>query len=60
MIVLGCDHAGLKQPFQKLENEIRRALGRIEDPRMVAKYLDTLQGASMAWLYGRDLPVREK
>jgi hypothetical protein len=50
MIVLGCDHAGLKSHFQRLENEMRQALSQLYDPRDVALYLDCLRDWSQNWL----------
>jgi len=59
-LVISSEHAGLKPYFKRLEAELYRALARIDDPRMVKKYLETLQGASMSWISGRDIPITEK
>jgi hypothetical protein len=50
MIVLGSDHAGLKHHFQRLEDELRFGLDRIDDPRKVIDYMRWLLGASAHWL----------
>ena len=53
-IVISSDHAGLRQHFKDLENEIYHALASIDDPRMVAKYLDSLLTTSRVWVRARE------
>lgn len=48
-IVIASDHAGLKPYFKALENEILRVLARVDDPRLVRQYLDTITGCSKGW-----------
>lgn len=49
MIVLGTDHAGLKPSFQRLEDEMRRAIARFEDTRLIESYLRVMTNASKSW-----------
>lgn len=49
MIVLQCDHAGLQPMFQRLEDEMRRVIGQLEDAREVKLYLTELRQASILW-----------
>lgn len=49
-LVISCEHAGLSPAFKMLENEIRRVLARIDEPRQVMDYLIELRLQSAAWL----------
>jgi hypothetical protein len=53
MIVIGSEHAGLRPHFKALEAELIHALASIDDPRMVAKYLDSLLTTSRVWVRAR-------
>jgi hypothetical protein len=53
MIVLSCDHGGLMPSFQRLEDEIRRALDRLDDPRQVREYMEFMRAVSERWREGR-------
>jgi hypothetical protein len=50
MVVLSCDHAGLQPHFQRLEDEIRRTIATIDDPKVVVAYLHCLWTASQEWI----------
>lgn len=56
-LVMSSEHAGLRPYFQKLEDEIRRVLARVDDPRWVKDYLIEMRLQSEAWLR-RSLPLR--
>jgi hypothetical protein len=49
IIVLGCDHAGLRPKFQSLEDEINRAVNAMEEPRRVQEYLEHMRAESAFW-----------
>lgn len=48
-IVTASGHEGLKPHFRALENEIRRVLARVDDPRDVRTYLESLRMTSETW-----------
>lgn len=48
-LVISSEHAGLKPYFQALENEMRRVLARVDDPREVRDYIDMLFWRSRVW-----------
>lgn len=48
-LVISSEHAGLKPYFQALENEMRRVLARVDDPREVREYIDMLIWRSREW-----------
>ena len=48
-LVISSEHAGLKPLFKRLEAELYRALARIDDPKLVRAYLQSLIDASAAW-----------
>ncbi len=50
MVVLSCDHAGLRPEFQRLEDEMREALGRIDGAREVREYLKYMLSSSRFWM----------
>ena len=54
-IVISSGHAGLACCFKALEAEILHALARIDDPRLVAKYLDSLVTTSRVWVKAREV-----
>jgi len=54
-IVISSEHAGLRPYFKQLEGELLHALARIDDPRMVMKYLDSLVTTSRIWLKAREV-----
>lgn len=54
-IVVSSEHAGLRPYFKQLEAELLHALARIDDPRMVMKYLDSLVTTSRVWLKAREV-----
>jgi hypothetical protein len=45
----------LRPYFKQLEAELLHALARIDDPRMVMKYLDSLVTTSRVWLKAREV-----
>lgn len=49
-LVLSSEHAGLRPHFKALEDEIYRVLARIDDPREVRHYLQTIREVSRMWL----------
>lgn len=57
MVVLSCDHAGLRPVFQRFEDEMRRRLDRIDDPREMLRYINVIRAASQRWMsdYEREL-----
>jgi len=58
-IVISSEHAGLRSHFKALEAELYHALASIDDPRMVAKYLDSLLTTSRVWVRARQA-MRER
>ena len=60
MIVLGCDHAGLRPEFQMLENELVRAVGEFMRSHDVMRYLREIQNASKLWVSVHHAREREK
>lgn len=54
-IVISSEHQGLRPYFKQLEGELLHALARIDDPRMVMKYLDSLVTTSRVWLKAREV-----
>jgi hypothetical protein len=48
-IVIASDHAGLKPEFRALENEMYKALSRVDEPREVKHYLMAMRRASREW-----------
>lgn len=54
-IVVSFDHAGLRPHGQRLADEIRHVLARIDDPRLVASYLEWLRFESEKWFEGKRL-----
>jgi len=58
-IVISSEHAGLRPHFKQLEAELLHALANIDDPRMVAKYLDSLLTTSRVWVRARQA-MRER
>lgn len=54
-IVIASSHGGLRPYFKQLEAELLHALARIDDPRMVMKYLDSLVTTSRVWLKAREV-----
>lgn len=59
-IVVASDHAGLRPYFKALEAEIYRVLARVDEPRLVAKYLDSLVESSRVWLWAREAATARK
>lgn len=49
LIVLTCEDAVLKPLFRRLEQELIRVLARVDDPRVIRKYLEHLMAVSRAW-----------
>jgi len=49
MIVLGCDHAGLRPEFQMLEDELVHAVGECHTARDMMHYLREIRAASKLW-----------
>ncbi len=49
MIVLQCDHAGLQPLYQKLEDEMRRVIASMDEPRQMRDYVDMLMWRSREW-----------
>ena len=49
-LVIASEHAGLSPAFKMLENEIRRVLARVDEPRQVMDYLIELRLQSARWL----------
>jgi len=56
-IVISSEHAGLRQHFKALEDELYRALARIDDPHVVRAYVQTLRRVSEGW---REVDARLK
>lgn len=50
IIVLGCDHAGLRPEFQTLEDEMVRTVAVLHDAREVMHWLREMRAASKLWL----------
>ena len=50
-IVIASSHAGLKPYCRLLEDEIRRVLARVDDPRVVRAYLKHLRERSQHWFF---------
>lgn len=59
-LVISSEHAGLKPLFKRLEDEIYRALARIDDPKLVRAYLLALINASAEWSSDYMLGVGKK
>ncbi len=49
-VVIASDHADLSPVFKAFENEIYRVLARVEDPRDVKLYLESLRRASQHFI----------
>jgi len=48
-IVCSSSHEGLKPYFKGLEDEIRRVMARVDDPRQIRDYIAHLRLASIQW-----------
>ena len=60
IIVLGCDHAGLRPEFQLLEDEFVRAVNACHTPRDMMHYLREIRVASKLWREVHNAREREK
>jgi|GEM_PF-2517468 len=52
-VVIASSHAGLRPEFKRLENEIYRALARMDDPCDVRDYMNRMIHASEQWMLAR-------
>jgi hypothetical protein len=59
-VVIASSHAGLRPGFKRLEDEIYRALARMDDPRDVRDYLNRMIHASEQWMLARASDWLEK
>lgn len=55
---LTATHAGLNHEFGKFEGHMRAVIARIDEPRMIVKWLDFMQRASHAFCLAEGVDMR--